>query len=65
MVNKNPAEKREGTVKDVSRDVPATSKPLKEKTTKAERRALQEAQRAAKAAAKGCSELVIKIHSLP
>ncbi|XP_057436952.1 uncharacterized protein LOC130729254 [Lotus japonicus] len=45
-------EKREGTVKDVSRDVPATSKPLKEKTTKAERRALQEAQRAAKAAAK-------------
>lgn len=28
-------------------------KPLKEKTTKAERRALQEAQRAAKAAAKG------------
>lgn len=29
------------------------SKPLKEKTTKAERRALQEAQRAAKAAAKG------------
>lgn len=31
----------------------ASSKPLKEKTTKAERRALQEAQRAAKAAAKG------------
>ncbi|KAL0450233.1 UNVERIFIED_CONTAM: Translation initiation factor eIF-2B subunit delta [Sesamum latifolium] len=30
-----------------------TGKPLKEKTTKAERRALQEAQRAAKAAAKG------------
>lgn len=29
------------------------SKPLKEKTSKAERRALQEAQRAAKAAAKG------------
>jgi len=28
-------------------------KPLKEKTTKAERRAIQEAQRAAKAAAKG------------
>lgn len=30
-----------------------SSKPLKEKTTKAERRALQEAQREAKAAAKG------------
>lgn len=34
-------------------DVPASSKPQKEKSTKAERRALQEAQRAAKAAAKG------------
>lgn len=32
-----------------------SSKPLKEKTTKAERRALQEAQRASKAAAKGSS----------
>ncbi|KAM5575158.1 hypothetical protein ABKV19_014217 [Rosa sericea] len=31
----------------------SNSKPLKEKTTKAERRAIQEAQRAAKAAAKG------------
>lgn len=31
----------------------AGGKPLKEKTTKAERRAIQEAQRAAKAAAKG------------
>ncbi|GER35721.1 translation initiation factor 2b [Striga asiatica] len=31
----------------------ADTKPLKEKTTKAERRAIQEAQRAAKAAAKG------------
>ncbi|KAM7479750.1 hypothetical protein LguiA_027963 [Lonicera macranthoides] len=31
----------------------SSSKPLKEKTTKAERRAMQEAQRAAKAAAKG------------
>lgn len=30
-----------------------SGKPLKEKTSKAERRALQEAQRAAKAAAKG------------
>lgn len=29
-------------------------KPLKAKTTKVERRALQEAQRAAKAASKGC-----------
>lgn len=34
-------------------DQKKNSKPLKEKTTKAERRALQEAQRAAKAAAKG------------
>ena len=34
-------------------DLPANSKPLKERTSKAERRALQEAQRAAKAAAKG------------
>lgn len=33
----------------------SSTKPLKEKTTKAERRALQEAQRAAKAAAKGFS----------
>lgn len=33
-------------------DQPANSKPLKERTSKAERRALQEAQRAAKAAAK-------------
>ncbi|KAM4131635.1 hypothetical protein ACJW30_01G190000 [Castanea mollissima] len=33
-------------------DLPANSKPLKERTSKAERRALQEAQRAAKAAAK-------------
>ncbi|KAK6128812.1 hypothetical protein DH2020_037448 [Rehmannia glutinosa] len=32
---------------------PTGEKPLKEKTTKAERRAIQEAQRAAKAAAKG------------
>lgn len=33
-------------------DEAAAPKPLKEKTTKAERRALQEAQRAAKSAAK-------------
>lgn len=38
---------------EVQNDRPANSKPLKEKTSKAERRALQEAQRAAKAAAKG------------
>lgn len=34
-------------------ELPTSSKPLKEKTTKAERRALQESQRAAKAAGKG------------
>jgi hypothetical protein len=34
-------------------ELQSSLKPLKEKTTKAERRALQEAQRAAKAAAKG------------
>ncbi|XP_060192399.1 probable translation initiation factor eIF-2B subunit delta [Lycium barbarum] len=38
---------------EVQKERSASSKPLKEKTTKAERRALQEAQRAAKAAAKG------------
>ncbi|XP_070051792.1 uncharacterized protein [Nicotiana tomentosiformis] len=37
---------------EVQKERTASSKPLKEKTTKAERRALQEAQRAAKAAAK-------------
>ncbi|KAE8022124.1 hypothetical protein FH972_007954 [Carpinus fangiana] len=37
---------------EVENDRPASSKSLKEKTSKAERRALQEAQRAAKAAAK-------------
>lgn len=34
-------------------ELPTSSKPLKEKTTKTERCALQESQRAAKAAAKG------------
>lgn len=34
-------------------EVQSSSKPLKAKTTKAERRALQEAQRAAKASGKG------------
>ncbi|XP_061347386.1 uncharacterized protein LOC133292917 isoform X1 [Gastrolobium bilobum] len=45
-------EKREEAVKEVRPDLPSISKPLKEKTTKAERRALQEAQRAAKSASK-------------
>lgn len=40
-------------VAKISNDLPSNSKPQKEKTTKAERRALQESQRAAKAAAKG------------
>ncbi|CAN4082804.1 unnamed protein product [Withania somnifera] len=38
---------------EVQKERTSSSKPLKEKTTKAERRALQEAQRAAKAAVKG------------
>ncbi|KAK7327640.1 hypothetical protein VNO77_21724 [Canavalia gladiata] len=46
------SEKREEAAKEVHPDVPSISKPLKSKTTKAERRALQEAQRAAKAASK-------------
>ncbi|KAJ7971191.1 Translation initiation factor eIF-2B subunit delta [Quillaja saponaria] len=45
-------EKGGGSVVDVKKDRAPSSKPLKEKTSKAERRALQEAQRAAKAAAK-------------
>ncbi|OIV97189.1 hypothetical protein TanjilG_28940 [Lupinus angustifolius] len=50
--SKNPEEKREYAVKEVRSDLVAISKPLKEKATKAERRALQEAQRAAKADSK-------------
>ncbi|EOY04264.1 NagB/RpiA/CoA transferase-like superfamily protein isoform 1 [Theobroma cacao] len=46
------AEKSGGAAVEVQNDQLARSKPLKEKTSKAERRALQEAQRAAKAAAK-------------
>ncbi|XVF20581.1 hypothetical protein REPUB_Repub12eG0012900 [Reevesia pubescens] len=46
------SEKAGGALVEVQNDRPANSKPLKEKTSKAERRALQEAQRAAKAAAK-------------
>ncbi|KAL5723541.1 hypothetical protein ACHQM5_006929 [Ranunculus cassubicifolius] len=46
------AEKSGGFV-DAENEKPTSSIPLKEKTSKAERRALQEAQRAAKAAAKG------------
>ncbi|XVE71968.1 hypothetical protein DITRI_Ditri11bG0000700 [Diplodiscus trichospermus] len=47
------SEKAGGASVEVQNDQPANSKPLKEKTSKAERHALQEAQRAAKAAAKG------------
>ncbi|XP_062150528.1 uncharacterized protein LOC133859215 isoform X2 [Alnus glutinosa] len=50
-------EKVGGSV-EVQNDRPASSKPLKEKTSKAERRALQEAQRAAKAAAKAEGSVV-------
>lgn len=49
-----PREKKHEAVKEVCRDMPSVSQPLKSKTTKAERRALQEAQRAAKAASKVC-----------
>jgi hypothetical protein len=47
------AEKSGKAVVEEQNELQSSSKPLKEKTTKAERRALQEAQRAAKAAAKG------------
>ncbi|KAF5956125.1 hypothetical protein HYC85_008981 [Camellia sinensis] len=40
---------------EISNELLSSSKALKEKTTKAERRALQESQRAAKAASKGSS----------
>ncbi|KAI4344043.1 hypothetical protein L6164_011318 [Bauhinia variegata] len=46
------SDKREDVAKEVHHDLSSNSKPLKQKTTKAERRALQEAQRAAKAASK-------------
>ncbi|RYQ85564.1 hypothetical protein Ahy_B10g105136 [Arachis hypogaea] len=46
------AERMEGTAKEERNDVPSISKPVKANTTKAERRALQEAQRAAKATSK-------------
>ncbi|KAJ0105340.1 hypothetical protein Patl1_19042 [Pistacia atlantica] len=45
--------KLEGLLWKVQNEVPSSSKPNKAKTTKAERRALQESQRAVKAAAKG------------
>ncbi|KAJ0047600.1 hypothetical protein Pint_16397 [Pistacia integerrima] len=46
-------EKIGGAAVEVQNEVPSSSKPNKAKTTKAERRALQESQRAVKAAAKG------------
>ncbi|KAB2015709.1 hypothetical protein ES319_D08G044800v1 [Gossypium barbadense] len=46
------SEKAGGASVEVQNDRPVSAKTLKEKTNKAERRALQEAQRAAKAAAK-------------
>jgi len=55
MPSKTLAEKKHEAVKEVCPDTPSVSLPLKSKTTKAERRALQEVQRAAKAASKGCS----------
>lgn len=48
------AEKNGGASTEIqNQQPPSSSKPLKAKTTKAERRALQEAQRAAKVSAKG------------
>ncbi|ESQ47186.1 hypothetical protein EUTSA_v10027687mg [Eutrema salsugineum] len=52
IVNMPPGLTEKASGKQVQSDQMKNSKPLKEKTTKAERRALQEAQRAAKAAAK-------------
>ena len=52
ICNKN-AEKSGKAVVEVQDDLQSSTKSQKAKTTKAERRALQEAQRAAKAAAKG------------
>lgn len=46
---------------DLQIESQSSSKPLKEKTTKAERRALQESQRAAKAAAKGLTNQLSSI----
>ena len=40
-------------------DQASSSKPLKAKTTKAERRALQESQRSAKAASKGSKQSLL------
>ena len=51
------AEKSGGIVSKVQNDLQPASKPLKSKMTKAERRALQEAQRAAKAATKGLTNI--------
>ncbi|KAF8087128.1 hypothetical protein N665_0598s0012 [Sinapis alba] len=52
VVNMPPGLSEKASGVEVQSDQKKSSKPLKEKTTKAERRALQEAQRAAKAAAK-------------
>ncbi|XP_065860677.1 uncharacterized protein [Euphorbia lathyris] len=53
-------EKNEGADAELQNDVPSSSKPLKAKSTKAERRALQESQRAAKAATKAGGEAIGK-----
>lgn len=52
LLEKEKADKGGGLAIEV-KDQLASSKPQKEKPSKAERRALQEAQRAAKTAAKG------------
>ena len=53
MEKENSTKKREEVAKEVTHNQSSSSKPLKAKTTKAERRALQEAQRAAKVVSKG------------
>lgn len=50
---------KQGGALGVQNDLAEAPKPLKEKTTKAERRALQEAQRAVKAAAKEAGQALI------
>ncbi|KAK9272239.1 hypothetical protein L1049_002610 [Liquidambar formosana] len=59
VVNMPPglSEKAGGASVELQNERPASSKPLKQKTSKAERRALQESQRAAKAAANGTAEV--------
>ncbi|OIT35364.1 PREDICTED: translation initiation factor eIF-2B subunit delta-like isoform X2 [Nicotiana attenuata] len=60
--SKDDQERISAQVAETSNEVERNAKPLKGKTTKAERRALQEAQRAAKAAGKGGETSGTKLH---